>query len=884
MKKPNKLNSLRLQLDQSIVEGIEYLYKERHDDGSWQSAMIGGPVHASLALTAKAVWNEFSAQDEDLLQCLLDGQKTDGSFLSYLGGPAVIGVQELVTACLEVLATQQMPVLIRERLQKALIRTRQFSDASVGGRMYCFLARLLRQAMATKPPSFLGFPWYLMLFDLIVHHWIFSWLRRSVSASIMGQLPAIGLLLEAAARRTLLVRSWRATFGRMGSSRRNTRINSLRKALVVRQEPNGCWSWTVLGTAVNLLALQVFNENREKDPVVRRGLAYLDHHRRQLPDGKLYQAWTGSSVWDTALAAEVLLLGDVLEVEEALKIGRELVAHQVSNGLTGFDNGITYGDNDSTAVVLSYLSKTSSLHNVREQPWLTHAIEKCVKGLITSQLSDGGWGFAPSHPIISFGARPPGEQNAIWNDASSPDLTARVVLGLMAARQTGHLDMAILDSLDKTVLRAIRYFEASQHQDGYWWSRWSGRPIVATSLVLLASSAADVSTKSPWIARGRSWLLRNAEKTSVEKAWSLAGLVASSPEISIANDEEILRVATVLASNQKQGTWESRAAYPFSYRVDLFIAPLFDHISICSMMIFTNRALLKGIRKAQREILWGRRQIKARNLRSHESTELTKRYEEIIKVARKLAGSGDDIGQRIVTHYWVYRDSGRNFTFPILALHGAGWAYGYFRFLNFLLPFYVTLRFPISWRKRAEFKKSMIRAMAGFKAANQRVLVDTYANYHFTKQFGRVPGAVKILSEPLLSMLNEMHEATSEGEPMTNSLKSKIYSQSFQWEQSNSVWPMVERTIREINDPIVKAIAFRPIVQFSFFPWWEFLIFSDFTKTEERIEEGWKAYHIAERVGWSTTERAIGKYKMLPLDLLEYYERLLKRSEVYENR
>jgi hypothetical protein len=90
---------------------------------------------------------------------------------------------------------------------------------------------------------------------------------------------------------------------------------------------------------------------------------------------------------------------------------------------------------------------------------------------------------------------------------------------------------------------------------------------------------------------------------------------------------------------------------------------------------------------------------------------------------------------------------------------------------------------------------------------------------------------------------------------------------------------MVERAIKNVNDPIVKAIAFRPIVHFAFFPALQFLFFHDFTDTNERISQGWKAYGIAEEVGWAVTERAIGKFNFVPLDMIEYYQHLLDRLE-----
>ena len=184
----------------------------------------------------------------------------------------------------------------------------------------------------------------------------------------------------------------------------------------------------------------------------------------------------------------------------------------------------------------------------------------------------------------------------------------------------------------------------------------------------------------------------------------------------------------------------------------------------------------------------------------------------------------------------------------MLALHGAGWAHGYFDFLVSLLPFYATLRFPFSWQKRDEFKKKMSVAMTGFKVANQRVLRDTFANYHFTKQFGTTPGADKILASTLITTLNQLHATTAACEPLTDLAKCSIYSECFQWEQHNSVWPMVEKAIKNVNDPIVKAIAFRPIVHFAFFPALKFLLFHDFTDTNERIAQIW--WQIAASINW----------------------------------
>src|SRR5260370_36557464 len=117
----------------------------------------------------------------------------------------------------------------------------------------------------------------------------------------------------------------------------------------------------------------------------------------------------------------------------------------------------------------------------------------------------------------------------------------------------------------------------------------------------------------------------------------------------------------------------------------------------------------------------------------------------------------------------------------------------------------------------------MSLAMMGFKVANQRVLRDTFANYHFSKQSGTTPGADKILAPTLLTTLNRLHAANSRRESLTDLAKSTIYSECFQWEQHNSGWPMVEKAIKGVNDPLGKAIPFRPIDQSRLFPPLKFL-------------------------------------------------------------
>src|SRR5205823_1933530 len=100
------------------------------------------------------------------------------------------------------------------------------------------------------------------------------------------------------------------------------------------------------------------------------------------------------------------------------------------------------------------------------------------------------------------------------------------------------------------------------------------------------------------------------------------------------------------------------------------------------------RALLKGPAEALREVLWARARKKVRRAPAIRRIELAEIYRRLHDKGDVFGGGPLDIAQRIVVHVTMYRRSFRNFTFPLLALHGAGWAHGYFRLLDRLLPLY----------------------------------------------------------------------------------------------------------------------------------------------------------------------------------------------------
>ena len=137
--------------------------------------------------------------------------------------------------------------------------------------------------------------------------------------------------------------------------------------------------------------------------------------------------------------------------------------------------------------------------------------------------------------------------------------------------------------------------------------------------------------------------------------------------------------------------------------------------------------------------------------------DLRAEYEAIRTRARAIAGSPADILARVRAHHGVYEASARNHVFPLLALHGALWAYRFFEVTGTLGEI-VSYRYAFDADERAR-RLAMVASFAeGFRAVNREVFVDTFTSYHFTARHGETPGADTILSPRLLEALAEVRE------------------------------------------------------------------------------------------------------------------------------
>lgn len=246
---------------------------------------------------------------------------------------------------------------------------------------------------------------------------------------------------------------------------------------------------------------------------------------------------------------------------------------------------------------------------------------------------------------------------------------------------------------------------------------------------------------------------------------------------------------------------------------------------------------------------------------SQSDTYFQKEFERIQQLANRLAGSPNNIPQRILHFKQIYNDSNSNFTFPIIAAHGALWAYNFF---NKLAPFQ-NLNFLIPSRRINQTYESLSDFSYQLTTINRQVFIDIYTYYHFTKLFYENESA-KIFflnrtttkAESLWNALRQVHIAKESGVAISDSLKLEIYKIALYFEQYSMVGEKVTKAFAclKVASPM-KQLAVMPNVKFKYFPPLIRFQFLNFVNTEERIYWALEAYRIAQEVGFETVANTL---------------------------
>ena len=238
-------------------------------------------------------------------------------------------------------------------------------------------------------------------------------------------------------------------------------------------------------------------------------------------------------------------------------------------------------------------------------------------------------------------------------------------------------------------------------------------------------------------------------------------------------------------------------------------------------------------------------------------------YARLRAEATRLAGAPGDIARRVMVHHHLYLDSGGNHVFPLVALHGALWAAGFFETTG-RLGQVLRARYFYNSRER-QFSMGLLGGFAeGFKTVNRQVFIDTFANYFFTRHYGHHPSAARLVHPELFQALVAMHAATRTGASLSPVQKRDLFMLSLRFEQEITVAPGVSAEVGKFDCPILRFLCLRPLVRFAYFPMGTFLVFSNFADTDERIAKAVRSFDLAERAGWRKVEAAMRSYGVLP--------------------
>ena len=243
--------------------------------------------------------------------------------------------------------------------------------------------------------------------------------------------------------------------------------------------------------------------------------------------------------------------------------------------------------------------------------------------------------------------------------------------------------------------------------------------------------------------------------------------------------------------------------------------------------------------------------------------QLQRAYDELTEEGTRLAGSLTQLPQRASVYHHLYRASGGNHVFPLIAAHGAMWAGGYFRF-GMRLGRVLAWQHAFDRRRREQLLADLTTFADAFREVNRLVCVDTYRNFYFTRRFGEHPAAAELVRPSILEELNRLHAAQEAGRTYNEDEKLALFRAHFLNEQETVVGPRISAAVAALDWPVLKAIALRPIIRFAYFPRGTALCFRDFAQKEERIRHGERAFGFGSQVGWREVEEALRRYQVFP--------------------
>ncbi len=622
------------ELDAVLDDAVENLRRQQGPDGLWRTPYLGGPLHTGSGLVATVLLAppsrpRFEAERQ-LVESVVASQQPDGGFPAYMGGPATRPVARIAELAIRTFARAYRPTLpvdAHRALVGAAERARRFSESAPAGGVFGELvANLMWNAVAPDAPDLPGAALSAEAAALLLHGPAGELARQRLSSFARQAVPALSVLLDTTANRSFLERLAARALRLLGIDLDMLARRRLERSILALQARTGGWLWSVFGTALNLLALRALGHDA-RHPAVRAGLSFIDGLRQSGPDGALVQSWCNAELWDSAVAGSTLLASGVRPAGLEGLVQR-LAAEQQRDGLWAFGEGALEGDNDSSAMVLSFLASASAHVSPDVAQRLQAAAARCVDALLSAQQGDGGFGYSPEpyDEPYGFGRRLPFGIETALVDASTADVTGRVMGALLAARSAFGLDADLRGRMEAALGRAVEFLRNAQGPTGSWPGRWTSGYLSSLAFVLPPLRAFDASQVGrDWVQRARAFVFRHqnadggwgettaadehplragrGESTPVQTAYALLALVATAPA-DFRGDAAFFAGIRFLLDKADCGRWQNRRAlYTVAFREDYFDAPFMTDAMVTAALLYARAALKTGPDDATRELV-----------------------------------------------------------------------------------------------------------------------------------------------------------------------------------------------------------------------------------------------------------------------------------------
>ncbi len=626
-----------------LGSGITYLKQRQAPDALWHSPSLGGPIHTSMGLLSTNLLGEEDplrfTRERTLVENLLADQAVDGGFIAYPGGPSTRPSTRIVLLSLQVFGQHHREALerapeLRVRMEQAERRARGFLTSGKrteepGGGFFKAVADILYDSINPEHsrtlPALPGIPGVTRL---LLELKLLERPRHRISMFFVQVLPAFTVLFHKAAERSSWVRATHAFTRKLG--RGSQALNALEDRILALQEPGGAWMWTVMGTTLNLLALRALGHG-PSHPAIRRGIAYIERLRMPTTEGRLVQAWCHSEIWDTVWACDTLLVaGEQPELLRSAEVV-ERVLEQQRSGYWAYGNASSQGENDSTSLVVASLAKLARGLEGRTRNALVVSVRQAVTEFLRAQQRDGGWGYSPAPHLApySYGSRVPSGSEANLIDASTADVTARVLLALQAVEATDLLEAGMAAQARDAMKRGMEFLRHSQTRTGSWWGRWRAGYLSALPFITPALRVGGEPEGSACFTAVRDFLFthqhpdggwgdgteadRDASKagcgasTPLQTAGALIALVATTPGKDLGDSVPLQRGVDYLARTQRAGTWSNgRALYTAAFQADYYDSPMGTHTMVTRALTYISLARDLGVDAATRRMVCGK--------------------------------------------------------------------------------------------------------------------------------------------------------------------------------------------------------------------------------------------------------------------------------------